>query len=569
MSNRKRLPQPDRWASAHRQGRGRHRQPTRTVGELVAIPGQAGAKFLAVGALGSVAMMALPAVASAAATSGSSAATAASPAISLTADALPAPAAAVPAPAVPLSLPPAPSPAASPSAAPSLPGPSAVTSQPPPPTAPAQDAFGAGAQPVPLFNNLTPIGPTFLQTVVASIASKTLNVGVSFFDGVGGSVQLALSLGGSAVTLGAGVGGGGSATFNVTGTPPPTEPSVRFVGTATTEFFGIGAQAVADINPANLPDSSVTVSGPGVTATTPLFAPSTVTVGATRDLGTFGLELSGQTVVTFPLTLKDFLAANALMGSMEVGPTPDLFFPPAASPENPSPTPQAGTSSDATQLQAQPPIPFLFINTSAGPVNTTDGSIGTPGETINPVTGVPGSISGTTGSALLPDQFTFPPAPAPAPDTGPQPFFDPFTGLQLTGLDPAPETAGTAQTTTGAPPAAAGPAQPTAAQGPAPVVTGNPTPPTANTGQPPGPVVTASNPTPPTANTSQPQSPPQPAPVVTSNPTPPTANTSQPPATQPPTSVSNPTPPTADTSQPPPAPIVVVSNPAGGGTTTA
>ena len=72
MSNRKRLPQPAGWAGQH-PGRGRHRRPTRSVGDLVAVPGHAGARFLAAGALGSAALAALPVGGAAAVTAGSAA----------------------------------------------------------------------------------------------------------------------------------------------------------------------------------------------------------------------------------------------------------------------------------------------------------------------------------------------------------------------------------------------------------------------------------------------------------------------------------------------------------------
>ena len=50
MSNRKKAPDAVRRAAQHRQGRGRHREPVRSPGDLVAVPGQAGLKILAAGA---------------------------------------------------------------------------------------------------------------------------------------------------------------------------------------------------------------------------------------------------------------------------------------------------------------------------------------------------------------------------------------------------------------------------------------------------------------------------------------------------------------------------------------
>ena len=92
MSNRKKAPDAVRRAAQHRQGRGRHREPMRSPGDLVAVPGQAGLKILAAGALGSAALMSLPGAASAASASGPVAA-------SLTASVRPAaPAAGAPAP---------------------------------------------------------------------------------------------------------------------------------------------------------------------------------------------------------------------------------------------------------------------------------------------------------------------------------------------------------------------------------------------------------------------------------------------------------------------------------------
>jgi hypothetical protein len=69
MSNTRKLPSSGGRAPRPGQGRGRHRQPARTIGERMAVPGQAGAKLLAAGAIGSVAAFALPAVAGATAAS--------------------------------------------------------------------------------------------------------------------------------------------------------------------------------------------------------------------------------------------------------------------------------------------------------------------------------------------------------------------------------------------------------------------------------------------------------------------------------------------------------------------
>jgi hypothetical protein len=90
MSNKKKLDQRNRPAQQHRPGRGRHREPSTTIGDLVAIPGQVGVKILAAGALGSAALMVMqPGAASAAAGN----TTAASPAVlahaTLTADVTP------------------------------------------------------------------------------------------------------------------------------------------------------------------------------------------------------------------------------------------------------------------------------------------------------------------------------------------------------------------------------------------------------------------------------------------------------------------------------------------------
>jgi hypothetical protein len=93
-------------------------------------------------------------------------------------------------------------------------------------------------------------------------------------------------------------------------------------------------------------------------------------------------------------------------------------------------------------------------------------------------------------------------------------------------------------------------------------VASNPTLPATDTNPAPQPAPVASNPTPPTTNTSQPAAappPPNPPAAVASNPTPPTTDTSPPQQT-----AGNPTPPTDDTNPPP---IVVASNPSGGGTT--
>jgi hypothetical protein len=67
MSNKRKLNQLGGRTLQHRQGRGRHREPGTTIADLVAMPGQVGAKILAAGALGSAAMMVMqPGVTSAA-----------------------------------------------------------------------------------------------------------------------------------------------------------------------------------------------------------------------------------------------------------------------------------------------------------------------------------------------------------------------------------------------------------------------------------------------------------------------------------------------------------------------
>jgi hypothetical protein len=73
MSNRRKLSR-DYSDPQHRQGRVQHRWPSRLAGDLLALPGQACVMFLAAGALGSAALIAVPA------------STAGSPALSLTAD---------------------------------------------------------------------------------------------------------------------------------------------------------------------------------------------------------------------------------------------------------------------------------------------------------------------------------------------------------------------------------------------------------------------------------------------------------------------------------------------------
>jgi hypothetical protein len=61
MSNRKKLAQGSQRAPQHRQGHGRHREPTRTIGDLLSMPGQAGAKIVAAGVAG--ATLVIPATA--------------------------------------------------------------------------------------------------------------------------------------------------------------------------------------------------------------------------------------------------------------------------------------------------------------------------------------------------------------------------------------------------------------------------------------------------------------------------------------------------------------------------
>jgi lysophospholipase L1-like esterase len=91
MSNKKKLLPENRRVAQRGHGHGRHREPSRTVGDLLAVPGMAGVKVLAAGALGSAAVLSMSGGAA-------SAATAASPVTaSLAADVQPVPATALPA----------------------------------------------------------------------------------------------------------------------------------------------------------------------------------------------------------------------------------------------------------------------------------------------------------------------------------------------------------------------------------------------------------------------------------------------------------------------------------------
>jgi hypothetical protein len=461
-------------AGRHRapRGRERHRPPS----------GPAAARFLAAGALGSAALMALPA----------------------------GPALAADHPAVP---------------------------------APSAGGFGAGAQPVQLFSNLAPVTPSLLDQLRGVLANGSGSVSVSGYPlGIfGGSLGLTLGADGGALSVGAGIGMGGDIKVSAADTPPATSLGAQIVGQVSTNLTTpagttiMSGKAQVNFNILNPAGSSATGQlgvGPVQFSQTMPLGNSAVSAGPNAsDQGgggagaqtvafrpvSFGSQVGVQAVGTIPFTYEGLVHALALIGGTEAGLTVDQIFPP--------PTPQQVIDGDFAQLASSsflaqhalmpppgapvgPAVPYLVLSTPDGLLNTATGAIIAPGEPVSPVTGLPDSAGGTTGAAILPGppapsppltpqqlidgdfaqfpgtpgtppltpqqvidgdfaQFpggpgTPPPAavPAPAvPGTQAPPFYDPFTGVRLSALDPATAPDGI-MAATAATPAASAPASP-------------------------------------------------------------------------------------------------------------
>ena len=223
MNSRKKFPQNGRRTAQHHLGQGRYRQPPQPVSYLAGEPGQVGARFLAVGALGSAAMAAFT-VGAAPAASPASTPIGVTPAVSLVADILPPPVIyykAPPAPGTPALVPlPVPRPADAPGPVrcrcratrrPVAPAPNPAASTQP---APPQDQFGAGAQPFQSFD-ITPAPSPKPQQGSSFGASFNL-----YPDGVGGGGSISANANGMSVAITLGVGIGADAKFSAG--PPPS-----------------------------------------------------------------------------------------------------------------------------------------------------------------------------------------------------------------------------------------------------------------------------------------------------------------------------------------------------------
>lgn len=478
MSNRKRLPELRYQAPEHRLRRGRHRQPSRSVGGLIGVPGRMGVKFLAAGALGSAAMVALPigagSVASLASTPAGS-----SPVASLTADILPsagsglyykAPPATTAASALSSPLPqPVPLPVPRPADIPGSTSP-----------APAQDAFGAGAQPVQLFDNLMPPGQDLLVAQPpapapppgagtngpapsgpptgqpsappsSSTGVPPLTTYFNYSDGVGvtaGYTSDPSGQTGGYVTIGGLVGY--AANFGVrAGTPAPPGVSLATSVTAIMGPATFNETLTSGLtNPANSSlATSLTYDGQGQPLgpgtgwsggfTYTQNSDGTVSLQPRESLwGSFatGPQVTAGLSVTFPLP-KDFwgMLGQAISDapqtladavSTEAGLLPPQPEPPTA-PAQPAPGTPAPTLGGFTLDQLMTP----FVPSQGFPD--------------------PAAVS---PSFQAPPALQAPPAPqappqAPAaPDTGQQPYYDPFTGLKLSGQDPTTGTSAATQT---------------------------------------------------------------------------------------------------------------------------
>jgi hypothetical protein len=435
MSNRKKLSQSGRRAPQHRQGRGRHREPSQSISDLVAVPGQAGAKFLAVGALGSAAMMALPAGAASAAIAGTPVSTVSGGAtpVTLVADILPGgggaiffkappapgtsvPAVSVPAPAaIPLPVPrpadapgpvPVPLPAdtfgpATPVPYPSIGGlPPALGGPAPVLVAPAPaPVLAAPAPPGSSTTASTPSMSDYLSSASSAVTNYLSRIAllsgrVAYFDGIGGSVGVNIDLTfqtPSTITFSAGGGVGGGASVGIGGQPPApsVNPSLSDVP-GLPIGFGVVAKAVA---------------GPNTTTAQYDVISQNATVTYTRDAGnasfggsavvnlsngissprinlvapragyweTYGAEGSVAAYVTVPL-FAPIDGLRAIYNAVAPGPTPEQIIQQDFAPYN------------ASLIQDRISQGFSALGDSSG------GSL--PGwlQSVSPSPGAPGAI---------------------------------------------------------------------------------------------------------------------------------------------------------------------------------
>ncbi len=219
MSNTKKTAAPLRRGPQHRQGHGRHREPPRTPGDLVAVPGQAGLRVLAAGALGSAALMSMPAgMASAASAPGPVAA-------SLTASVRPAPAPGVPAPQ--LTVP------QLPDVTFNLPQPVPFLDLPAGTPGLLSTTAPAPAVSAPISDNTAPSPGAQPGGAVSGSISGALGP-------VGGTLGLSCGSANCALTIGYLAGFGGSARVAVSPSPPPTAFSVDAGAQASANVGGVG-----------------------------------------------------------------------------------------------------------------------------------------------------------------------------------------------------------------------------------------------------------------------------------------------------------------------------------------
>jgi hypothetical protein len=433
MSNRKNLPKPVR-IPPHRHGSGRHRQPARSVGDLVAIPGQAGAKFLAVGVLGSAAMMALPGGAATAATAATvaaggpaSASAGQSPSVSLAADILPGPKSAPAAQqlqSVPLPVP-RPADAPGPVTTPPSSVPNAPASTQPTP----QDQFGAGAQPIPMYG-ITPQAPTpppasNPQPVQVNAPPSLTVSGLFVPPGPTGGPFGSYSTDPTKQTSGyvtfgwlwgEGVGGG----IGLTGTPSPGFGVMGMMSMGKDNAFGKYNAYTGDLVGAYSRDTDVAKygSGPydqtgmtwGAAVDVPVFNPSQTSITPYGMKWAGAVPGVGGVFVTLPIS-NDFVskAGQAISDAayLEMGMVPPRD--PPAAPAAPAPDSPVLTPGGPTLNQMMMPIAPSqgFPDPTAGNANSGP----SVQDIIKTFPQVPGTPSAPAGSFPA----SAPPA-APAPE---------------------------------------------------------------------------------------------------------------------------------------------------------
>ena len=299
------------------------------------------------------------------------------------------------------------------------------------------------APPVQLYNNLVPVPPTMMQAIQQYLSSLSGSVRVAGFTpvGAGGMVQVFNGPNGGGLAVGVGVGLPGASVKVTAGDQAPTQASLGFQTTATFQTPTTYRDTVSVGTDTNLLDAAGSqdfgkttlkgsytfpggfispqagmsvVVGPDTVGPGPNDVTGNGTVGGRVRVGSS--ELSGLFVVK--MTTADFNLAMAAMAAADGGPPMSTWYP--------DPTPQDRINQVFGQLAqtqgvqvggvdglpAQPPVPYLEIGGIQNPSGSIPGiAPGVPGETINPVTGLPDSASGTQGSALLPGQFA---QPAPA-----------------------------------------------------------------------------------------------------------------------------------------------------------